>query len=239
MFHPRIIPSQSPDKADLYPCCFSTVYFYRAELCPPTCGDPTCCRDSCRMGGRREGGGQGRKKRGRQWRRMRGRVASFCWTSGGGVRKRSAETYFLSRHKQLATSCPHVDQRWFSSAWNEIVVSSAGNSWQFTHWEAREAALLSVPESSRIRINLSTKRFKKFAFQHFWQCVWMNFLSDQLHCSVSVGHCIPAYMCHFEEVISVILLCIQAVWLILLPHTDIHCQVPVCYDFPTAIHPWF
>lgn len=28
------------------------VFIHRAVLCPPTWGDPTHCRDSCRMGGR-------------------------------------------------------------------------------------------------------------------------------------------------------------------------------------------
>ena len=151
------------------------VHIHREPLCPPTCGDPTHCRDSCRMGGRRgarggrrvevRGGGQG------------GRVPSFCRREGK-MRKRGAETDFLSRHKQPLR---HILLTWIRSAAEmRFLFPLTGPFWQLTHCEGGNEPLLyflpQYSESRQIGIHLIAKLFKKFAFLHFCLSVFKGSL---------------------------------------------------------------
>ena len=133
----HFIPESFPVKVQI-----KLVFIHRAVLCPPTCGDLTHCRDSCRMGGRRvRGSREGRRGEVKRGVRGGGFLPFAGLLRGGG--KRARKLGFLSRHREAVTSRPAL-----SSHGSDVILLSLKSDPRFLSLgpaESSHAALLSAP----------------------------------------------------------------------------------------------
>lgn len=123
----------------------------------------------------------------------------------------------------------------------------AGLVWQLTTlWETRNSsALLSALILDELDSILFMRLFKKIGSPHF--CLFVSVLQSfdffSFHWLTGVCECATCLLTRQEMMMPVALSRVQAVWLMLLSSQAGHCEVPVCYDFPsldsTAIHHWF